>query len=58
MADNDVAEIRREFYRRQGEQRERERIIKVLEKTAKCGYEHSSDQCLCDAIALIKGENK
>lgn len=61
MATNSAENVR-EFYRKQGEQRERERIIKLLE-SIKCidlDYE-AGEQCLCgswtEAIALIKGEN-
>jgi len=50
------AEQVREFYRKQGEERERERIIELLEN------QHNFDQIFLDAvdqvIALIKGENK
>jgi hypothetical protein len=39
--------------------KERERIIKLLEEHTGCGYEHREiEKCFCDAIALIKGENK
>jgi len=50
----DNAEAVREFYRRQGEQRERERIIRLLEN------QHNFDQIFLDAvdqvISLIKKE--
>lgn len=36
-----------------------ERIIKLLEENTGCGYKHQeSEKCFCDAIALIKGEQK
>jgi len=44
------AEKTREYYRRQGEKRERERIIKLLEQQDVCDF--------CEIIELIKGENK
>ena len=59
----------REFYRRQGECREQERIIKLLEEHLE-GYvfgalslnKRSNEIAMttfdCDIIALIKGENK
>lgn len=38
-------------------ERERERIIKLLEENTGCGYQHREhEKCFCDAIALIKGE--
>jgi len=50
------AEQVREFYRKQGEEREQQRIIELLEN------HHNFDQIFLDAvdqvIALIKGENK
>jgi hypothetical protein len=54
------AESVREFYRRQGEARERERIIELLEK-----WGEDNDRCYCcnndvaayDLTALIKGES-
>jgi len=63
-ADMSRADRSREFYRRQGECRERERIIKLLEEmkqvclssTSEIG-EHNA-WTLENAIALIKGENK
>ena len=36
-----------------------ERIIALIEEHSGCGYEHyEQERCYCDAIALIKGENK
>jgi len=50
------ADKSREFYRRQGECRERERIIKLLEEDCGC---HDLHTCIAHSfIALIKGENK
>ena len=55
-ATNNSAEQVREFYRKQGEEREQQRIIELLEN------QHNFDQIFLDAvdqvIALIKGENK
>ena len=52
------AETVREFYRRQGEERERERIIEILEEDSLgiqgCGC--CSNNSIQDLIALIKGE--
>jgi len=49
----------REFYRKQGEQREQERIIKLFESRSQCspmkGHDWNGD-CYCEHIALIKGE--
>ena len=45
----------REFYRKQAEARERERIIKLLEEKNDCTGCFYGD-CYCAAIALIKGE--
>jgi hypothetical protein len=43
----------------QASKTERERIIKLLEENTGCGYQHrETEKCFCDAIALIKGENK
>lgn len=55
------AESVREFYRKQGEERERERIIKLI--IANCndglGEDLVPGGCQHDVIiALIKGENK
>lgn len=53
------ADKSREFYRRQGECRERERIIKLLEtwgEDAGC-FCCASDVAASEIIALIKGEN-
>lgn len=50
------AEQVREFYRKQGEKRERERIIKLLEESACCQDECSFHEELTNMIALIKGE--
>lgn len=46
-----------------GKEQERDRIIKLLEEASdcKCSPEYSIDYdnyCYCDALALIKGENK
>ena len=49
------AERVREFYRKQGSDRELERIIKLLKEVAERGDGWIS---WSDAIALIKGENK
>lgn len=57
------AEKSREFYRRQGECRERERIIKLLEEMKQACLSSTSEigdhnaWTLENAIALIKGEN-
>ena len=54
------AEGVREFYRRQGEDRERERIIKLLEtwgEDAGC-FCCASDVAASEIIALIKGETE
>lgn len=49
----------RENYRRQGEVRERERIIKLLENPKCKPNDHDyNGGCNCDVIARIKGENK
>ena len=53
------AENVREFYRRQGEQREQERIIKLLEEwgeNAIC-FCCASDAAASEIVELIKGEN-
>ena len=59
------AEQVREFYRRQGEERERERIIKLIEAnimTMTSPLDNSVMRSLRmspnELIALIKGENK
>jgi len=62
----DRGEAVREFYRQQGEQRERERIIALLEER-NWHYYHDWNQTpgqvsenvwgIREAIALIKGEN-
>jgi uncharacterized Zn finger protein (UPF0148 family) len=52
---DDKAEATREFYRKQGEQRERERIIKELKANEHIWRERV---VLNGLIALIKGENK
>lgn len=54
------AEHVREFYRKQGEQREQERIIELLDawgEDAGC-FCCASDAAASEIIALIKGENK
>jgi ATP-dependent exoDNAse (exonuclease V) alpha subunit len=54
------AETVREFYRRQGEQRELARIIAILEEDSLCiqGCGCCSENTLEDLIALIKkGQN-
>lgn len=34
-------------------------VVKLLEEHTGCGYEHrETEKCFCDAIALVKGENK
>lgn len=49
----------REFYRNQGAERERQRIINLLQERSKCGSEHDYDGfCFCEEVALIKGDNK
>jgi hypothetical protein len=56
---DDPAERVREFYRRQGEKREQERIVTLLETETRCpmkGSHHSLGFCSCLAIAYIKGE--
>jgi len=54
----DSAEKVREFYRRQGEERELARIIEILEEDSLdiqgCGC--CSNNSIQDLIALIKGE--
>lgn len=66
---DDKAEATRNFYRKQGADRERERIIKLLEKHQMNGKTSSGFLGGCDCgdfiddyrehlIALIKGENK
>ena len=58
------AENVRNFYRKQGEQAERERIIKLLEEMKQACLSSESQignhnaWTLENAIALIKGENK
>lgn len=48
-----------EFAYRFGRYEREIEIIKLLEENTGCGYEHyESEKCFCDAIALIKGENK
>lgn len=62
--DMNTSERVREFYRRQGECRERERIIKLLEEMKQACLSSTSEigdhnaWTLENAIALIKGENK
>lgn len=53
------ADKSREFYRRQGECRERERIIKLLEedKLGLVGCGCCAEANMEDVIALIKGDN-
>ena len=63
---DDKAEATRNFYRKQGADRERERIIKLLEGYADAECDEYCDyRCECFGkyeaqafIALIKGENK
>lgn len=44
---------------REAERSTEARIIKLLEEQTGCGYEHyETERCFCDAIALIKGEQK
>ena len=52
------AENVREFYRRQGEERERTRIIAIIEEDSLCiqGCGCCLENSLEDLIALIKGE--
>jgi ATP-dependent exoDNAse (exonuclease V) alpha subunit len=52
------AETVREFYRRQGEERERVRIIAIIEEDSLCiqGCGCCSENSLEDLIALIKKE--
>ena len=57
-SDMSRAEKSREFYRRQGECRERERIIKLLENAFISDGESLASAKLHELIALIKGENK
>jgi hypothetical protein len=62
----DHAERVREYYRQQGAERERERIIKLLEEQIKDSdlpvdkcvphYHPIIGLCCCKLIALIKGE--
>lgn len=53
----DKSEVVREFYRRQGEQRERDRIIALLESNAHDGWTRGYLAIgLDDAIALIKDD--
>ena len=48
----------REYNRKQGELRERKRIIKLLENPKCKPNDHDyNGGCNCDAIALIKGES-
>jgi len=47
-----TAENVREFYRRQGEEREQQRIVHLLEKITR------DYPPIIDYIALIKGENQ
>ena len=45
----------KEFYREQGRQIERERIIALLENRSKCSYEHDyNGYCYCEEIELIR----
>ena len=56
---NMIGEQTREFYRRQGELRERERIIKLLKEEQDAANEQTVIRnVLNGVIALIKGENK
>jgi len=60
------AENTRDYYRRQGAEAERERIIKLLESRATLMDKCKASNCVCRqsaidfeyAIELIKGENK
>lgn len=59
MGERDYSETVREYYCRQGEKRERERIIKLLENDqCKPTERFHFAPCACKYIALIKGENK
>jgi hypothetical protein len=51
MTYKDKGEITREYYRRQGEQRERERIIKLLEDYA---FDNGFAGGILYAVELIK----
>ena len=54
-----IMELLLKSHREIGRQQEQARIIKLLEEHTGCGYEHrETEKCFCDAIALIKGENK
>jgi|694.fasta_scaffold100745_7 hypothetical protein len=48
----------REKYRKQGEERERERILALLEETRDCKSQWDYEVRIGEIIAKIKGENK
>ena len=58
MAERDYSETVREYYRRQGEKRERERIIDLLIKADTTALTDAEMGGWFFALKLIGGENK